>query len=116
MPTDFNAKADEFIARIQSANITASTDVVLIFHLVKADDGSPIPPVEISIAPSTTVKGGPSQEQRRQFARSVFIGQIIANINSLVRPLSSEPIQMRETGDRLVIVQDVEMEIIDSQS
>jgi hypothetical protein len=112
MPIDFNAKADEFIARVQAADITATTEVELIFHLLD-QSGAPLPPVRRSITGTVSVQGGPSKQFQQAFARSQYIQQIIDNINSLVRHCPTTPIMMPETGRRLVTVQDIEMEITD---
>jgi hypothetical protein len=116
MPTDFNAKADEFIARIQSTDISGSTEVSLIYHAVKADDDSPIEPFPVSITGSTTVKGFDSKQKREEFARSAHLATIIGNINSMVRNCPTGPTLMHETGDLVIIIQDIEMEIIQPES
>jgi hypothetical protein len=113
MPIDFNAKADEFIARVRTANITPSTDVVLIYHL-NAINGSPLPPVRRSITGSTSVQGLATSEQRKAFARLAHLATILGNINSLVHHCPTTPFRMPETRDTLVTVQDIEMEIVES--
>jgi hypothetical protein len=110
MSIDFDAKADEFIALVQAANITPSTDVVLVYHLLDVA-GAPLPTVRISIVPTTTVRGFPTQGQNKAFAGSAHLASIIQNINSLLRNCPTTPFMMRESGNHVVTVQDIELEI-----
>lgn len=109
MAVDFNAKADEFIVRINASTITANTDVVLVFHLMDPSAGTVLPSVRLSIATSTRVAG----PQAAATAHALHVSNIIDHINSLVRNCPTQPFIMKGAGTKPVNVEDIDMEIID---
>jgi hypothetical protein len=110
MPIDFNAKADDFIARVQAAKLGPSTDVVLVYHL-RDVNGTLLPTFRDSIAGTIKVQGLATQAQNLGLAQSAFLATIIGNINSLVRHCPSTPFMLRGAGNVPVTVEHMELEI-----
>ncbi len=81
----FSHRADEFIARIESVPLTASTEVVLVYRCLD-ERGGQVPPIRESLTPLVSVRVPGVREALSRFtATAVYRTAIIDNINSLVR-------------------------------
>jgi hypothetical protein len=105
MSSDFSAKADEMVARIQATAISPDTRVDLIYYCVDGG-GVFIKPfrVPISIAPATLE--GMSDAAMVERKRTV-----IDNVNVLVRPESGELKRFLDGPNYDVRVVDIELDV-----
>jgi hypothetical protein len=107
----FKKLCDDFVARVQSTNIVAETQVVLVYHCVGVD-GNEIPDVRIDIdtPAKVTIPGNP--ERAREWALSLFRDTIMGNIRSLVLYVGDTPFMVRDGPPYPIVVRDMSLEII----
>jgi hypothetical protein len=110
MDERFASLADEFIARVQASSIGPATEVVLVYHCVD-QDGNPVPPIRMSLEPTTVVRFPGNPDFARQFATGIHLDTIVGNINSLVRHAPVGPVMLRDGPVFPVVVRDFSLEI-----
>ncbi|HUY33367.1 MAG TPA: hypothetical protein VMV69_11520 [Pirellulales bacterium] len=109
----FSHRADEFIARIESVPLTASTEVVLVYHCLD-ERGVQVPPIREPLAPLVSVRMPGVREAGKRFAATVYRETIIDNINSLVRGAPNGMNKIPNAPQVLLRIMDFELEISDS--
>jgi hypothetical protein len=97
---DFQKKADEFIAAVKAAKITGSTDVDVVYYCID-DRGNPIPPFRMSLVPNTRVTWPGNPEGAKSMVEKMHIETIIGNINSLIRPGTSQSFSVPRDAPRI---------------
>lgn len=109
----FAALADEFKARVRDANISATTEVTLVYRCVD-EAGRELPPVRTSIVPQTKVGGfGPTESE---FAADIHRDTILGNIDSLVRHAPTGLIMLRDAPKIPLRIVGFDLEIKDIDS
>ena len=111
----FDARADEFIAMVNSCGIAPATEVMLLLHCTDLS-GNPLDPIRMDVAPLTTVKMPSDPGFAREFAMQQHMDAIIGNIISLVRTIPDTPFQHPDGPPVPVIVRDVSLDIVHPQS
>jgi uncharacterized protein (DUF433 family) len=111
MTQRFAQRADEFIARIRAAPLDSATEFVLTYYCTD-QAGNPLPPIHVSLTPTTQVNWPGNLEAARRFAAALLRDGIVGNINSLVRAAPEGPILLRERPEEAVTIQDFTLDII----
>jgi hypothetical protein len=100
MPLDCSRLADEFIARVQAATLTPTTEVDVVYYCVD-ERGNDIPPFRMSMVPLTRVSVEGDPAFAAELASTLNIGSIIDNINALVRPATADQFSIPRDAPRV---------------
>jgi hypothetical protein len=109
MGARFEHLVDKYSGQIKAAEISGSTDVVLIFHWTD-EAGIPVSANRESLVPSIKVEGFGAGEAAQNFARSMFVGTILDNLKRRILDTPDGPILL-PGWPAPVQLRDIELEI-----
>jgi hypothetical protein len=89
MVKEFAALADDFERQVREAEISRSTNVLLVIHTIDGD-GNPMPAVRYSMTPITTVRGGRDRAAQRSFAEWMHVNTICDNIHAQLKHFTDD--------------------------